>query len=101
MADGDLRNDIDALRADLSNLRADLSRIADTVKTGTADTVRQRYEELERSLREQLRDVIDAARTRGQRSVSGVEQHVEEKPFLSILVAFAIGLLISQFLGRR
>jgi ElaB/YqjD/DUF883 family membrane-anchored ribosome-binding protein len=101
MPDGELEKELEALRSDLANLRADIARIAETVKQGTAETVRQRYEHLERSLREQIQELLDAARTRSRHSVEEVEHQIEEKPFVSLLVAFGIGLLLSQLIGRR
>lgn len=108
MADGSLQKELDALRSDIASVQADIGRITETIKktTGesiqdTGESIRRRFEELQRRIQGQASQALGAARTRGRRSVEGVEHQIEERPFVSMLIAFGVGLLISYLLGRR
>lgn len=104
--DGDLRKELDALRSDIASVQADLARIAKMIGKGTGEaaedageTIRRRFEELQHAIQEQISGILDPSRVR--RSVEGVGQRIEERPLLSMLIAFSIGFLISLLIGRR
>lgn len=104
--EGDLRKELDALRSDIASVQADLARIAETIGKGSGkaaedagETIRRRFEELQHAIQDQIAGIVDPARVR--RSVAGVGQRIEERPLLSMLIAFGTGLLISLLVGRR
>ena len=93
----DLKTDIDKLRADLSSLTKHMKEVgnsaaADAKKAG-ADKVDELRNELERTAQQLKRQ--------GEASVAEVEKTIQEKPLLSLLAAFGVGMLITRFLDRR
>jgi ElaB/YqjD/DUF883 family membrane-anchored ribosome-binding protein len=45
-------------------------------------------------------DATNEASQRGREGVAAVEQQIEERPFISLLVAFGIGLVIAKVINR-
>jgi ElaB/YqjD/DUF883 family membrane-anchored ribosome-binding protein len=45
-------------------------------------------------------DATDEASRRGREGVAAVEQQIEERPFISVLLAFGIGLVIGKLINR-
>jgi ElaB/YqjD/DUF883 family membrane-anchored ribosome-binding protein len=45
-------------------------------------------------------DATKEASRRGREGVAAVEQQIEERPFISVLVAFGIGLVIGKLINR-
>jgi ElaB/YqjD/DUF883 family membrane-anchored ribosome-binding protein len=45
-------------------------------------------------------DATNEASRRGREGVAALEQQIEERPFISVLVAFVIGVLIGKLIGR-
>ena len=79
MADS-IKGDVEALREDLNALRSDES----------IDELRERLERL-----------ADEARLRSRAASETIQRQVEERPLTSLLVAFALGMVISRFFDRR
>lgn len=98
MATSDVREeqrskDIDALKAELDKLRADVVTATRTAK------------ELGGTLSEQaagrIRESADRARARVNKSAADVGHEIEERPLVSIVGAFLIGLLLGLVFARR
>jgi ElaB/YqjD/DUF883 family membrane-anchored ribosome-binding protein len=93
----DLKRDLDVLRADFDALRQDLASVLDTVK-GTAasradaeiDALRKRLDRLGANLQ-----------STGREGVRAVEEQIEERPLVSLAVAFALGLVLGRLFDRR
>jgi ElaB/YqjD/DUF883 family membrane-anchored ribosome-binding protein len=45
-------------------------------------------------------DAANAASRRGREGVAALEQRIEERPFISLLVAFGIGMVIGKLINR-
>ena len=45
-------------------------------------------------------DATSEASRRGREGVAAVEQQIDERPFISVLVAFGIGVLVGKLIGR-
>jgi ElaB/YqjD/DUF883 family membrane-anchored ribosome-binding protein len=45
-------------------------------------------------------DATNEASRRGREGVAAVEHQIEERPFISVLVAFGIGLVIGKLINR-
>jgi ElaB/YqjD/DUF883 family membrane-anchored ribosome-binding protein len=45
-------------------------------------------------------DATNQVSRRGRQGVAAVEQQIEERPFISVLVAFGIGLVIGKLINR-
>jgi ElaB/YqjD/DUF883 family membrane-anchored ribosome-binding protein len=45
-------------------------------------------------------DATNEASRRGREGVAAVEQQINERPFISVLVAFGIGVVIGKLINR-
>lgn len=103
MADS-IKSDVEALREDLEALRSDIGSLAATVKDimggavrGAGDAAEENIEEI----RQRLERLAETARLRGRAASETIQRQVEERPITSLLVAFALGLVISRLFDRR
>jgi ElaB/YqjD/DUF883 family membrane-anchored ribosome-binding protein len=83
---GELHQDLDAIRTDLAQLRSDLS----TAMRGMMDAGK-----------EKAGDLRDKAVDTGKRAIEATETQIKERPFLSILVVFLIGILLGKMFDQR
>jgi ElaB/YqjD/DUF883 family membrane-anchored ribosome-binding protein len=93
----DLKRDVDALRADFEALRKDLSSVLETIKgaaTSRADA------EIE-ALRKRLDRLGANLQSSGREGVRAVEEQIEERPLVSLAMAFALGLVLGRLFDRR
>ena len=97
MGQENLGQDLEALREDVTKLRSDLSQLAksllDKGKSET-DTAKDRViEELMSNLR--------SARDKSSDTVESVEHKIQEKPLMSLLIAFLVGLILGKLFESR
>ena len=103
MADS-IRDDVDALREDLDALRSDIGSLAATMKDllgSAARSAGSAAEENIEEIRQRLERLADEVRDRGRAASETIQRQVEERPITSLLVAFALGLVISRLFDRR
>jgi ElaB/YqjD/DUF883 family membrane-anchored ribosome-binding protein len=104
MAERDLQKDLDAVKEDLSKLRSDIAdltqKLLDMGKS-EAGSARNRIENEARNLVRELRQTLNETGEHGRKTVESVEQLLVEKPFISLLAAFGLGLLFGKLLERR
>ena len=81
--------DIETITRDIASLRGELAALIDHMKTGAIDGVTEEAQRLYASLAE-----------KSQHSVRALGRHVEEKPMMSLLIAFGIGFIGSRLLSR-
>ena len=97
MSQLNLDKDIESLKENVANLRSDISKITQTLlEKGKSET-----EVAKDRLIEELKYDLEAAREKGKKTVENVESQIQEKPFLSLLIAFIIGLVLSKVFDRR
>jgi ElaB/YqjD/DUF883 family membrane-anchored ribosome-binding protein len=96
-AESDLSQDVAALRADLDALRGDLGRLVGTLKTKTGARAESELD----ALRERLERMAGDLQSSGLDTARRVEAQIGERPFTSIAVAFAVGLLLGRLFDRR
>lgn len=93
MATNDTAKATEELREDLDKIRSELAGLVEAVGKFAAD-----------GRREGLR-ALDGARTRAQaqaaQSLESIEQQVAEKPLVSMLIAFAVGMVFGKLIDRR
>ena len=92
-----LREDLDALRSDIGSLAATLKGMAGNAARSAGDAAEENVEEL----RQRLERLADEVRHRGRAASESIQRQVEERPITSLLVAFALGLVISRLFDRR
>lgn len=92
-----LKDDLATLREDISKLTADLRGLAGSA----AGTARRAASEEGARLREEVEDALRSALGRGGKVVEDASAQIEQRPLLSVLVAFAIGFILGRILDRR
>jgi ElaB/YqjD/DUF883 family membrane-anchored ribosome-binding protein len=82
----ELRQDLNTLKEDISKLRSDLSELAQKLlNIGKSEAGVTKDKLLER----------------GRKTVETVGQKIEEKPLISLLIAFIVGLLLMSRVFKR
>jgi ElaB/YqjD/DUF883 family membrane-anchored ribosome-binding protein len=104
MAERDLQKDLEALKEDMAQLRSDLAELTQRlVETGRDEvgTARNRVRARARNLGQELRETLNDTGERGLKTVESVEQLMAERPMVSLLAAFGLGLFVGKLLDRR
>lgn len=84
--DPNLREELSSLKSDLANIKNDLKSMADTAVYRA---------------REEARAARDKSREKVQSSIGAVEEYVEDQPLTSVLVAFAVGLVLGKIMSFK
>jgi hypothetical protein len=89
--------DLDVIMSDLASLKRDFVTLTDHVKTGAIngaarDAVGQLGDEAKR--------LYGNLAAQGERSMNAIGHQVEERPVMSLLLAFALGFIGSRLLSR-
>jgi ElaB/YqjD/DUF883 family membrane-anchored ribosome-binding protein len=92
-----LKSDIEAIRTDIDVLRKDLAVVLDRIK-GTASS---RAEAEVQALQRRINKIADEVQTSGREGVRKIEEHIEERPLVSLAMAFAVGLVLGRLFDRR
>ncbi len=93
----DLKKDVEALRDDLDALRGDLGQLLGTLKTKTSNRAETEID----ALRRRVERVAGDIQSGGRDAARAVGDQIEERPFTSIAMAFAIGLVLGRLFDRR
>jgi ElaB/YqjD/DUF883 family membrane-anchored ribosome-binding protein len=93
----DLMGDVDAIRADIDVLRKDLATVLDRIK-GTATS---RADSEIQALQKRISRIADDVQSSGRDGLRAVEEHIEERPLVSLAMAFAVGLVLGRLFDRR
>lgn len=97
MAEPKLDKDIENLKDNMAKLREDLTQISQTLlEKGKSET-----EVAKDRLIEELKYELDVAKAKGKKTVESVESQIQEKPFMSLLIAFIVGLVLGKLFDRR
>ena len=94
------RAEYDTLQQEISDLRRDFSTLLENLR-GRGDGVARDAETTIRDLAGQAQRVYDDLSRSGRDSLSAVGKTIEERPLVSILIAFVLGFLGSRLLDRR
>jgi ElaB/YqjD/DUF883 family membrane-anchored ribosome-binding protein len=93
----DLKSDIDAIRSDIDVLRKDLTNVLGRLK-GTASS---RAEAEVQALQRRINKIADDVQSSGREGLRAVEEQIEERPLVSLAMAFALGLVLGRLFDRR
>jgi ElaB/YqjD/DUF883 family membrane-anchored ribosome-binding protein len=96
-AERDLKSDVDAIRSDIDVLRKDLAAVLDRIK----DTAGSRAEAEVRALQRRINKIADDVQTSGRESLRTIEERIEERPLVSLGMAFVVGLVLGRLFDRR
>ena len=106
-ANRNLEEEFDALKAGLDTLRNDISSRVNSFGDAATDEVRTRGRRARAAVGrvtdragEVWDDATNEASRRGREGVAALKQQIEERPFISVLVAFGIGVMIGRLINR-
>lgn len=95
--------DADTVKADMEQIRTDMATLKEHLMAmgkGRLARARNEGEAALEDIRADLEGLAQDLQRDGRQAVAGLERSVREQPLLSLLAAFGIGMLISQFFGR-
>jgi ElaB/YqjD/DUF883 family membrane-anchored ribosome-binding protein len=93
----DVKEDFDTLRSDLDALRKDFGTLVGTLRSSAGNRAEAELD----ALRQRIATVTNDLQLAGQQQLRNVEGKIEERPFLSLAVAFATGVIVGRLLDRR
>lgn len=96
MAQQNLDKDLESLKDSVASLKTDLSKISQTL----LDKGKSETEVAKDRLIEELKFELEAAKAKGKETVESVESQIQEKPFMSLLIAFIVGLVLGKLFDR-
>jgi ElaB/YqjD/DUF883 family membrane-anchored ribosome-binding protein len=106
-ANRNLEYEFDTLKAGLDTLRKEIGSLASSFGDTATDEVKTRGRRARAVVGraadragEVWDDATNEASRRGREGFAAVEQQIEERPFISVLVAFGIGLVIGKLINR-
>jgi ElaB/YqjD/DUF883 family membrane-anchored ribosome-binding protein len=92
--------DFDAIVRDLAALRQDFTDLMSKMKSGALKDANGAAENILAQLGDRASHLYDSVTAQGERSVKAVGRQVEERPVVSLLVAFGVGFIASRLLMR-
>lgn len=106
-----VKNDLKTLQDDLAKLtravtegqKAKVSNLRDEIRRESEeayDDLRKRGDKAYSQAREAGERAYGQARDAGGKAIQGAEHKIEERPFLTVLIAFVAGLLVSKLFDR-
>lgn len=96
--------DLDGLKSEIEQLRSDLGSLFEAVLNAGEDKAEDATSSMREELHERweaLRDSIEHAKERGEQAVETAQHTIEERPLISVMVAFGVGLLTGKLIGRK
>ena len=102
--DSDKKPDVGRLEADIEQLKADLKRLNETLVglgRDSFDAVQGETAARLEALRKEADAIAADLKSKGQNQYAALEAQIREKPLLTLMAAFGLGLIISRFLDRR
>lgn len=101
------QDEYNQVKQDLQQLRDDLAKLTRAVTEGQKGNISSLRDEIHRESREafdQVRqkgnEAVERAKTAGDKAIHDVEKKIEERPLLSIVIMFLIGVLVGKLLDR-
>lgn len=85
--------DMEALRLEMQQLRTDFSAMGKTLRDMAGNVGTDAYA--------RMRDGAEKAKVRAEHAADTVTQSIEERPLTSVVVAFALGLVMGVVFGRQ
>ena len=92
--------DFDAIVSDLATLRQDFADLMSQMKSGALKGANGAAENILGQLGDRANHLYDSMTARGERSVKAIGRQVEERPVMSLLIAFGVGFIVSRLLNR-
>jgi ElaB/YqjD/DUF883 family membrane-anchored ribosome-binding protein len=103
MATRQLEAEFDGLKDELDKLRKQVSSFGEAASEGIQRGSRRARAAAGQALdtaSEGLSDAAGEVERRGRQSLDAVEHQIEDRPLISVLVAFGLGVLVGKLLDR-
>jgi len=100
----DKKQDTGRLEADIEQLKADLKRLNDTLLglgRDSVDAVQHETAARLEALRKEADEIARRLQRKGQSQYDALEAQIQDKPLVTLLAAFGLGLIISRLIDRR
>lgn len=101
------QDEYNQVKQDLQTLRDDLSKLTQAVSEGQKNNISSLRDEIRRESRDVFDQVkkrgdeaLNRAKETGDKAVNDVENRIEDRPFLSILIMFLAGVLVGKLFDR-
>jgi ElaB/YqjD/DUF883 family membrane-anchored ribosome-binding protein len=102
-----LEEEFDALKAGVDNLRNEISSLVGSLGDAATDEIRTRGRRARAAVGRVTDragkvwdDATNDASRRGREGAAAVEHQIEQRPFISILLAFGVGMVIGKLINR-
>ncbi len=105
MTEHEVHEKVEVLERELSKLRGELGRLVEvarqtaTESAGVRDDSAGEGEKAAESPRDHLDREVEAAAEAGKRLLHKLDEVAERQPIGSVVVAFAVGLIVARILG--
>jgi hypothetical protein len=96
----DATPDLDAIMSDLASLRRDFVTLTEHLKIGAIDGASGAARNAASQLGDEAKRLYENLTAQGERSMTAIGRQVEERPVMSLLLAFALGFIGSRWLSR-
>lgn len=99
-----LKENVENVKDDVSRIRSDFSSITERLIDISRDAYSTKNAELQaeaRKLYDELSETLEKSKLLGKGGVEEVERKIGERPFLSVLLAFLLGLLIGKLYEKQ
>jgi hypothetical protein len=92
--------DLTSITGDIAALKRDLAQLMRHLKLDATETTRTAPRSAVDEIGGEAMRAYETLAAQGERSVQAIGRQVEEQPIMSLLLAFAVGLLGSRMLSR-
>lgn len=96
--------DFDVLKADVAKLRSDLSSTTKKlIEMGKDESgaAKEKAQLEAAKLLDELGDAVEESKYKGKRALESVEVKITQKPLLSLLIAFVVGLFLGKVFDSK
>jgi ElaB/YqjD/DUF883 family membrane-anchored ribosome-binding protein len=100
----DVKADASDLAADIAQLKKDLEKLSGSIMGLGRDGLEAAQRGSARQLsawRDDVDDLAKSLKKRGEHQLDAVEGQVRDRPLLTLLAAFGVGLLVAHLIDRR
>ena len=104
MTQSDNTQDVESLRREIEKLREEITNLGSSNAKTNRDFAQEIQEELRNTLnqaRDKGQDVLNKARASGDQAIDQLEKQIGERPLLTLLLVFIVGLVMAKLFERR
>lgn len=99
-----INDELAGLKADMQRLREDFMSLGQKLLNASSAELHNARNRISREAGERvdaLRERADSAREAGREAADRLQERIEERPLLTMLIAFVVGLFFGKLMDRR